>query len=87
MNQDPFRFTLFRLQFDFFLGHESTHDVYRHFEPRPTGSLSVWTEFLQDERCGSLEQQAQELDADGYSSYVLLANLLQVILILSTGPL
>ena len=37
----------------------------------------MWTEFLQDEENGSLEQQAQELDADGYSSYLLLANLLQ----------
>ncbi len=77
LNQDPFRFTLFQLQFNFLLGHEYTHHVHRHCEPRPTGSLSVWTEFLKDEDSGSLEQQAQELDADGYSSYLLLANLLQ----------
>ena len=77
LNQDPFRFTLFQLQFGFLLGHEYTHHVHRHCEPRPTGSLSVWTEFLKDEDSGSLEQQAQELDADGYSSYLLLANLLQ----------
>ncbi len=75
--QDPFRFTLFQLQFDFLLGHEYTHHVHRHCARSATGSLSVWTEFLKAEDSGSLEQQAQELDADGYSSYLLLANLLQ----------
>lgn len=76
-NQDPFRFTLFQLQFDFLLGHEYTHHVHRHCAQDERASLSVWTEFLKDEEDGGLEQQAQELDADGYSSYLLLANLLQ----------
>src|ERR1035438_5324857 len=51
------------------------HHVHRHCAPDET--LAVRTEFLQEEEDGSLEQQAQELDADGYSSYLLLANLLQ----------
>jgi len=76
-NQDPFRFTLFQLQFDFLLGHEYTHHVHRHCAPDESASLSVWTEFLKDEEDGSLEKQAQEFDADGYSSYLLLASLLQ----------
>ena len=75
-NEDRVHHALFQLQFDFLLGHEYTHHVHGHCSPDPSGSLSVWTEFLRDEENGSLEQQAQELDADGYSSYLLLANLL-----------
>jgi hypothetical protein len=76
INEDRVHHTLFQLQFDFLLGHEYTHHVHGHCSPNPSGSLSVWTEFLRDGENGSLEQQAQELDADGYSSYLLLANLL-----------
>ena len=38
----------------------------------------MWTEFLRDEKKRRLrEKQGHELDADGYSAYLLLANLLQ----------
>ena len=74
VDRDGVHLALFQLQFDFLLGHEYTHHVHRHCAPDET--LAVRTEFLQEED-GSLEQQAQELDADGYSSYLLLANLLQ----------
>ena len=74
-DRDGVHLALFQLQFDFLLGHEYTHHVHRHCAPDAT--LAVRTEFLQEEEDGSLEQQAQELDADGYSSYLLLANLLQ----------
>jgi hypothetical protein len=77
INESLLHHALFQLQFDFLLGHEYTHHVHGHCPPHTSGSLSVWTEFLKDEENGSLEQQAQELDADGYSSYLLLANLLQ----------
>jgi hypothetical protein len=75
VHRDDIHLTLFQLQFDFLLGHEYTHHVHRHCAPEQT--LAVRTEFLKEEEDGSLEQQAQELDADGYSSYLLLANLLQ----------
>ena len=75
VDRDGIHLALFQLQFDFLLGHEYTHHVHRHCAPEQT--LAVRTEFLQEEEDGSLEQQAQELDADGYSSYLLLANLLQ----------
>lgn len=76
-SQDRFRLTLFQLQFDFLLGHEYTHHVHGHCAPDENASLSIWTEFLKVEEDGSLEKQAQELDADGYSTYLVLANLLQ----------
>ena len=75
VDRDGIHLALFQLQFDFLLGHEYTHHVHRHCAPEQT--LAVRTEFLKEEEDGSLEQQAQELDADGYSSYLLLANLLQ----------
>jgi hypothetical protein len=40
-NQDPFRLTLFLLQFDFLLGHEYTHHVHHHCAPDESASLSV----------------------------------------------
>ena len=75
VDRDGIHLALFRLQFDFLLGHEYTHHVHRHCAPEQT--LAVRTEFLKEEEDGSLERQAQEIDADGYSSYLVLANLLQ----------
>jgi hypothetical protein len=77
INEELLHRALFQLQFDFLLGHEYTHHVHGHCSASPSDSLSVWTEFLRDDENGSLEKQAQELDADGYSVYLLLANLLQ----------
>ena len=39
-HRDPFRFTLFQLQFDFLLGHEYTHHVHSHCTPDESASLS-----------------------------------------------
>lgn len=77
INEKLLHQALFLLQFDFLLSHEYTHHVHGHCRPQTSGSLTVWTEFLRDEESGDLEKQAQELDADGYSAYLLLANLLQ----------
>ncbi len=67
---------LFRLQLVFLVSHEYTHHVHRHcVETRECG-IGVWTEFLQDAMGGNLNCQAQEIDADGYAAYLVLAHLL-----------
>ncbi len=77
MNENLLHHALFQLQFDFLLAHEYTHHVHGHCPPQTSGALTVWTEFLRGEENADLEKQAHELDADGYSAYLLLANLLQ----------
>lgn len=61
----------FQFQLAFLVSHEYTHHVHRH-----CGNSVDWTwdEIPQPGRSGSLEHQAQELDADGYALYLILAN-------------
>ena len=62
---------LFQFQFAFLTSHEYTHHVHRHCGD------GTWDEFVQGEANGSLENQAQELDADGYALYLTLGNYLR----------
>jgi hypothetical protein len=41
------------------------------------GVTELWTEFLREEMGGTIHLQAQELDADGYAVYLVLAHLLR----------
>ena len=68
---------LFQIQLAFLVSHEYTHHIHRHCVESQSGVIGLWTEFLQDARCGSINSQAQELDADGYAAYVVLAHLLR----------
>lgn len=66
---------LFRTQLSFVVSHEFTHHVHGHVCPRESESIFP-SEILDDGRIGSLEQQALEVDADGYAAYHVLANLI-----------
>ena len=66
---------LFQIQLGFLVSHEYTHHVHRHCTEAGGGAAVVWAEFLPDERTGSLDSQAQELDADAYAAYLTLSHL------------
>ena len=68
---------LFQLQLSFLVSHEYTHHVHLHCRQGESAVSGVWAEFLRDEISGSLESQAQELDADGYAIYLALAHFLR----------
>src|SRR6266849_3168392 len=68
---------LFTIQLAFLVSHEYTHHVHRHCVESQSGVIGLWTEFLHDAACGSMNSQAQELDADGYAAYLVLAHLLR----------
>jgi|SRR5882672_67012 len=67
---------LFQFQVGFLVSHEYTHHVHQHCKQDEDCIAEVWTEFSQNETNGSLDSQAQELDADGYAIYLVLANYL-----------
>lgn len=74
---DAFQGLLFGIQLAFLVSHEYTHHVHRHCAESHGGLIGVWTEFLHDTTCGNMNSQAQELDADGYATYLVLAHLLR----------
>jgi len=74
---DALQGLLFTIQLSFLVSHEYTHHVHRHCVESQSGLIGLWTEFLHDAACGSLNSQAQELDADGYAAYLVLAHLLR----------
>lgn len=74
---DAFQGLLFGIQLAFLVSHEYTHHVHRHCAESQGGLIGVWTEFLDDTTCGNINSQAQELDADGYAAYLVLAHLLR----------
>jgi len=74
---DALQGLLFTIQLAFLVSHEYTHHVHRHCVESQTGVIGLWTEFLHDATCGSMNSQAQELDADGYAAYLVLAHLLR----------
>jgi len=67
---------LFQIQFFFLVSHEYTHHIHRHCV-LSDGALLLWTEFRNDSARGDISSQAQELDADGYAAYLVLAHLLR----------
>jgi hypothetical protein len=58
---------------NFLVSHEFAH-LYRRHDGAVSG---IWTEFLLESARGSIESQAQELDADGYACYLVLTHLLR----------
>jgi len=74
---DALQGLLFKIQLAFLVSHEYTHHVHRHCAESQSGVIGVWTEFLHDTTCGNMNSQAQELDADGYAAYLVLAHLLR----------
>ena len=63
------------IQLLFLTSHEYTHLIHEHSARRePSG---VWTELVPQTACGSIDSQVEELDADGYAAYLVLAFLLR----------
>jgi hypothetical protein len=63
------------IQLLFLTAHEYTHLIHEHSAGRePSG---VWTELVPQTACGSIDSQVEELDADGYAAYLVLAFLLR----------
>lgn len=77
LEPDALQSLLFEIQLNFLVSHEYTHHVHRHCEESQAGLHGLWTEFLRDETGGTTHLQAQELDADAYATYLLLAHLLR----------
>ena len=68
----------FDILLHFLVSHEYTHHVHAHgVNHQEREKVALWTEFLQDIEGGNLLSQAQELDADGYATYLVLAYLLR----------
>jgi hypothetical protein len=64
-----------QIQLMFLTSHEYTHLIHGHIARRePSG---MWTELVPQTACGNIDSQAEELDADGYAAYLVLAFLLR----------
>src|SRR4029077_13981113 len=74
---DAIQGLLLQAQLNFLVSHEYTHHIHRHCWANQNGAIGVWTEFLDDAACGNMHSQAQELDADGFAAYLVLAFLLR----------
>ena len=77
VNRDAFQGLLFQIQMNFLVSHEYTHHIHGHVLERTRGETEVWTEFSNHTTSGNLQSQAQELDADGYAAFLVLAHLLR----------
>jgi hypothetical protein len=67
---------LLQLQLEFLVSHEYTHHKHRHCFPGETRVVSLWTEFNLSGASGDITSQAQELDADGYGTFLVLRHFL-----------
>ncbi len=77
MVPDAFQGLLLGIQLGFLVSHEYTHHVHLHCVESQSGVFRLWTEFQHGATSGSMNSQAQELDADGYAAYLVLAHLLR----------
>jgi len=77
VRRDALHALLFQFQLTFLVSHEYTHHVHRHCDGHADTVAGAWTEFTQNETTGGLDQQAQELDADGFAIYLALTNFLR----------
>jgi hypothetical protein len=68
---------LFSTQLAFLVSHEYAHHIHRHCAENQNGASGIWTEFRQGGTRSNIDSQAQELVADGYASYLVLAHLLR----------
>jgi hypothetical protein len=71
----PLHAALFSTVLNFVVSHEFTHHVHGHLTRIDT-DLSFRNEILDNGHIGDLEEQIQEIVADGYSIYHVLANLI-----------
>jgi hypothetical protein len=69
---------MFQTQLIFVVTHEYTHHVHGHFSQNAPGS-TFFNEILSNGDAGKIEEQAFEVDADGYAVYHVLSHLI-------TGP-
>jgi hypothetical protein len=82
--------TLCATQLGFLIAHEYTHHIHRHFFHTEFAS-GIWNEGLDNSRAGGLADQAKEVDADAYSVYIVLTDLItgerrpKALAILGTG--
>jgi len=76
VNRDAFQGLLFQIQMNFLVSHEYTHHIHGHVLEHTLGETEVWSEFSNQTTSGNLQSQAQELDADGYAEFLVLAHLL-----------
>jgi hypothetical protein len=67
--------TLVRTQLLFILSHEYAHHVHGHLIPGGSGS-AFSNEIVNHGEHGTLDQQVCELDADGYATFLVLADLI-----------
>src|ERR1017187_8838971 len=77
VNRDAFQGLLFQIQLNFLVSHEYTHHIHGHTLEHTPGETEVWSEFSNKTTPGNLHSQAQELDADGYAEFLVLAHLLR----------
>lgn len=66
---------LFTTQFAFIVAHEFAHHDRGHFQP-PLSKIELREEVQTADVVGSLERQAQEIDADGWAVYLALRHLI-----------
>lgn len=72
--RDALHVVLLRTQLNFVVCHEYTHHVHGHQSIRESGGL--FNEILEDHPDADMvEEQAREMDADGYASYLVLFHL------------
>jgi len=75
--EEPFlHATLVRLQLLFAMAHEFTHVVMGHMITTETGSRILGEIETAVGDAGNLDQQAHEIDADGYATYLVLTDLI-----------
>jgi Protein of unknown function (DUF2442) len=77
VNRDAFQGLLFQMQMNFLVSHEYTHHIHGHVPGPNRGEAEVWSEFSNHTTSGNLQSQAEELDADGYAEFLVLAHLLR----------
>lgn len=76
VDADELQELLFHIMLYFLVSHEYTHHIHRHGETNPN-VVALWTEFELDATSGNITSQAQELDADGYATYLVLEHILR----------
>ncbi|MGD0787004.1 MAG: hypothetical protein ABR898_03395 [Terracidiphilus sp.] len=64
-----------QIQLMFLTSHEYTHLIHGHIARRE--SSGMWTELVPPTACGNIDSQVEELDADGYATYLVLTFLLR----------
>lgn len=67
----------FDIQLHYLVSHEYTHHVHRHGADSQSAIAGLWTEFTSGSSDGGMIRQAEELDADGFATHLVLAHLVQ----------